>query len=248
MAGSTHNRRNLLFLGAGLAAVATGWQLWLGRTKPLVFEPIAGLPTWRRIAFEGVTGTSGNSTNAVFVGIGDTEILDPLTADELCGELYASKGNGIPVAVFTDVNCPNCASLEAKLKARKHQLSINWHDLPLLGQSSERAARAMAAGDLQDNGAAFREAVLRTSPGRLMPANLQIMATQTGLDGARLLADMNGPVVEARLRRTRQAASTLGVWGTPGFTIGRTFVLGDMRAKVLDLLIEQQATQPAAAC
>ena len=59
---------------------------------------------------------------------------------------------------------------------------------------------------------------------------------------------MNGPVVEAKLRRTRQAAETLGVWGTPGFTIGRTFVLGDMRAEVLDLLIEQQATQPAAAC
>lgn len=248
MASSTPNRRNLLFIGAGLAAVATGWQLWLRRTKPLVFEPIAGLSGWQRIAFEGVTGTSGNSTDAVFVGIGETEILNPLTAEELCGELYAAKGNRIPVAIFTDVNCPNCASLEAKLKARSDQLSINWHDLPLLGQSSERAARAMAAGDLQDKGTAFREAVLRTSPGRLMPAVLQTMATQAGLDAERLLADMNGPVVEAKLRRTRQAASTLGVWGTPGFTIGRTFVLGDMRAEVLDLLIEQEATQPAAAC
>ena len=248
MAGRTHNRRNLLFLGVGLAAVATGWQLWLRRPQAILFEPIANLPSWRRIVFDGVTGSSGNAANAAFVGIGDTEILPPLPGHELCGELYASQGDGIPVAIFTDVNCPNCASLEAKLKARSDQLSINWHDLPLLGQTSERAARAMSAGDLQEKGAEFRQVVMRTAPGRLVSANLESIAAQIGLDGAQLLADMNGPVVEAKLRRTRQAAATLGVWGTPGFTIGRTFVLGDMREDILDQLIAEEIASPTQTC
>lgn len=235
------NRRDLLGLGAGLVAVATGWQLWLGREKPLVFEPIAGLPGWRRIAFDSVTGTAGSPADAIFLGIGASETLPPILPAALCATLYPSKGKGIPAAIFTDVNCPNCASLEAKLKARSALLALNWHDLPLLGPTSENAARAMTAGDLQPNGTAFRQAVLNTQPGRLMPAVLSRLAAQSGLNGQRLLADMASEDVSAILKTTRRAADTLGVWGTPGFTIGRTFVLGDVREDVLDQLIAQES-------
>ncbi|MEP0564064.1 MAG: DsbA family protein, partial [Paracoccaceae bacterium] len=224
-----------------LAAVATGWQFWLGRETPLQFEPIPNLPNWRRIAFEGVTGSGGSATNAVFVGLDDSEPFAPLSANALCAMLYPIQGKGIPAAIFTDVNCPNCASLEAKLKRRNDQLDLNWHDLPLLGPTSETAARAMVAGDLQANGAAFRAAILNTSPGRLMPAVLSNLARQNGLDGDRLLADMDSDTVTTALKENRRAAETLGVWGTPGFTIGRTFVLGDMHDDVLDQLILQES-------
>ncbi|NNE87817.1 MAG: thioredoxin domain-containing protein [Silicimonas sp.] len=236
------NRRDLLALGAGLAAVAGGWQFWLRRPKPLSFAPIETLPGWRRLAFDGITSASGSATGAVFLGIGETETLPPLSADALCKTLYPAQGKGIPTAIFTDVNCPNCASLEAKLKARSDALSLNWHDLPLLGPASEHAARAMAAGDLQPNGPTFRQVILSTAPGRLRSALLKKLAAENGLDGDRLLKDMQAPEVKAKLRTDRRAAQTLGVWGTPGLTIGRTFVLGDLSADTLDQLIEAEAS------
>jgi predicted DsbA family dithiol-disulfide isomerase len=242
----TPNRRNLLALGAGLAAIATGWQLWVGREKPLTFEQIPGLPGWRRIAFDSVTGTGGSASDAAFIGLDASETLPLLSPQSLCATLYPKADKGIPSAIFTDVNCPNCARLEAKLKARSDVLALNWHDLPVLGPTSENAARAMSAGDLQRNGAAFRQRVLNTSPGRLKTPVLANLAEETGLNAERLLADMGSAQVDAALKQTRRAAQTLGVWGTPGFTIGRTFVLGDMRDDVLDqLIVEETGTNNA---
>ena len=237
----TPNRRKLLALGAGLASVATGWQFWLGREKRLAFQPITGLPGWRRVTFDDVTAISGSVTNAVFLGLDASESLPPLSPQSLCATLYPKAGKGIPAAVFTDVNCPNCTRLEAKLKARSNRLLLNWHDLPLLGQTSETAARAMVAGDLQLGGDIFRQAVLTTSPGRLMSATIVRLADQSGLNTQQLLKDMDSPKVAASLNESRRAAETLGVWGTPGFTIGRTFVLGDMHENVLDQLIKEEA-------
>lgn len=238
MGKGTNNRRDLFKFGAGLAAVAFGWQIWLGREKPLVFEDIPGLAGWRRVALGGVTGTAGSASDAIFVGLDQTETLAPLSPQALCPLLYPNVAKGIPAAIFTDVNCPNCASLEAKLKARGDVLALNWLDLPLLGPTSENAARAMIAGDLQ-GGDAFRQKVLRTSPGRLRPAYLGELADSSGLNAQRLLSDMNSAQVDAILRQTQRAAQTLGVWGTPGFTIGRTFILGDVSEEVLDQVIEE---------
>ena len=236
------NRRNLLALGAGLAAVATGWQLWLGRTQPLSFLPIQGFPGWRRIVFEGVTGSVGAATNAVFMGLDAPNAVPPFPPHLLCDALYSKvDGPGIPAAIFTDVNCPNCSSLEAKLNQRRDLLSLNWHDLPLLGATSENAARAMIAGELQPGGRAFRQKILSANPGRLMPAVLAKLADDSGLDGQRLLADMASTQIDTKLDQTLSIAKALGIWGTPGFTIGRTFVLGDIREEVLDQLIAEEA-------
>ena len=241
MSDSKTNRRSLLLLGAGLAAIAGGWQFWVHRPRPLAFSPIEGLPGWRRLSTDRITGSGGSATDAIFLGIDDGDTMPPLPADTLCETLYPKQTTGIPAAVFTDVNCPNCASLEIKLKARSNRLALNWHDLPILGRSSEIAARAMIAGELQSNSADFRQRIMNTSPGRLTPPGLHRLATAHDLDPDRLLKDMSSPEVSATLQTTRRAAQTLGVWGTPGFTIGRTFVLGDMPAHILDQLIEQEA-------
>lgn len=241
MSKGTTNRRNLLGLGAGLVAIAAGWQTWLGRERPISFQTIDGLPGWRRITFASVTGTNGSATDSVFLGLENTNSPPPFSSDALCKTLYPKAAKGIPAAIFTDVNCPNCTRLEAKLNARSNALALNWHDLPLLGPTSERAARAMVAGDQQPGGDAFRQTILRTSPGRLQPAKIQKLAEQAGLNAQRLIKDMNGAQVSATLLASRRAAATLGVWGTPGFTIGRTFVLGDMPENTLDQLIELEA-------
>lgn len=229
---SAKTSRRGLFLGlGGLVAVAAGWQVWLGR-RSVTFEPVPGLPGWRQMSGR-VTG--GSAANAIFAGIGETNTPAPIAPDKLRGVLYRESGAGLPAAIFTDVNCPNCARLEAKLLGREG-LSITWHDLPLLAPSSEVAARAMIAGELQGR-PEFRERVRATAPGRLNTARLTQMAEADGLDALQLLRDMDGSAVTDRLTLTKRAADTLGAWGTPGLTIGQTFVLGDVSSDILDQII-----------
>jgi len=244
----TTSRRGLFYVLGGLVAVGAGWQAYLGRSNELVFEPIQGLPEWRRVAFDNVTQPGGNASAAVFLGIGDDGNHGVWPADQLCGALYADTSEKLQVAVFSDVNCPNCRSLEAKLVKRQDRLALNWIELPLLGPASVSAAKAALAASLQPGGLAFRtQAMSRIRAGRLHPDVLAEAAT-AGLDPDRLISDFSGTEVAALLRRNHAMAGTLGVWGTPAMTIGKTLVMGDVRNDVLDQLIEIEATRNTGTC
>ena len=143
-------------------------------------------------------------------------------------------GPGRPIAVFTDINCPNCQSLEAKLATRRDGLSITWLHLPRLGPSSESFARmALAAEHL--TGSPFGPIPALRGPG--ISAALQHYATRIGVSADVLNATMYHPKVTARLETHARAAETLGIWGTPAMTIGQTLVMGDVPGKTLDALL-----------
>lgn len=225
--------------------------MYLGRSKELVFEPIKGLPEWRRVAFESVTQPGGNASAAVFLGFGEDDNQGEWPADQLCGALYADTtdtAGKLPVAVFSDVNCPNCRSLEAKLEQRRDQLALNWIELPLLGPSSVPAARAALAASLQPGGIAFRaQAMSRIRGGRMHP-DVLAEAAVAGLDPDQLVTDFSGPEVATLLRRNHAMAGTLGVWGTPAMTIGKTLVMGDVESAVLDDLIAIETARSTGTC
>ena len=240
------SRRDLLILGLGLAAVAAGWQAYVRRPRPLEFQPVPGLPGWRQVAFRGISVSGGNPADAVFLGIGAEDAAAPLSARALCDTLYpGGTGPGHPVAVFTDANCPNCRRLEAKLAARSGDLAVTMLDLPLLGPGSESAARAMLAAERQGKGEAIRTELARTA---FAPQLIGRVAAAAGIDPDQLRRDMDAPEVTARLLLVRRAANTLGIWGTPALTIGRTLVMGDIPIETLDRLIEDEAATPAGAC
>lgn len=206
--------------------MAAGWQVWIRRPRAIEFTAIPGLPGWRQAAFDGVTLPGGSATSAVFAGLGEGEAPPVLAPADLCALLYP---DGERAAIFTDVNCPNCRSLEAKLAARP-DLHVTYLDLPLLGPASETAARALIAAETQGKGDALRAQLAVTQP-------LNRATAAAGLDTQQLAADMAAPEVEARLLLIRRAAETLGVYGTPGLTIGRTLIMGDMPGEALDRLI-----------
>ena len=251
MTEKTTSRRGLFFVLGGLIAVGAGWQAYLGRSKELVFEPIAGLPEWRRVAFESVTQPGGNASAAIFLGIGEDDNHGLWPPDQLCSALYpdTSEAQGkLPVAVFSDVNCPNCRRLEAKLEQRRERLTLNWIELPLLGPTSVPAAKAALAASLQPGGTAFRaQAMSRIRGGRMHP-DVLAAATEAGLDPEKLIADFSGPEVAALLRRNHAMAGTLGVWGTPAMTIGQTLVMGDVENDVLDQLIDIETARGKGRC
>ena len=231
------SRRNLI-LGAGaLGLLAWGWQRYGVRTAALEFAPIPGLDGWRQTQSGGITSPGGNATNAVFAGLGGDEVT-PLSAQGLCPALYQNRTGGVPVAVFTDFFCPNCRTLDVRLAARD-DLAITWHQLPLLGPSSEQVARALMAADRQNGYRAMYEQLL-ARPFRPMLQNFLEAAILAGLDAEKLGHEMFLESVANRLAESRSAAETLRVWGTPAMAMGRTLVMGALDKTQLDQLVDME--------
>ncbi len=228
----TTSRRRVLIGAAGLAAIAWSWQRFGVENVNLAFEPIRGLDGWRQ-ARTGSVSLGGNATTAVFFGIGE-ESATPLPPEALCDTLYTSLRPGLPVAVFTDINCPNCRSLEAKLGTRREGLSIRYFQLPLLGPGSEVAARAAIASELLSGVPAEPPRNLR---GSSLASVIRAHAERTGLETEELREEMDKPAVDARLAIHQGAAEALGIFGTPAMTIGRTLVIGDVPPETLDELL-----------
>ncbi len=216
------------------------------------FDPIADLPGWRQTVFEGVTTPRGGlSGTAAFAGIssGNTTSTGTLDLAQLCATLFANDTPGkVPVAVFSDFFCPYCRTLTERLAERADQadtkIAINWHELPLLGPSSVIAARAAIAADMQQAYPVFQSRLMG-SAFRPTAGFLVDTAVAAGLDPAKFVADTEGQVVDSRLRRSRAAARTLGIYGTPAMVVGRTLVIGEISERNLDTLIEMETGTPA---
>mgnify|MGYP001822271012 CR=1 FL=1 len=146
------------------------------------------------------------------------------------------------------MNCPNCQSLELKLDARLDRLDLNRIELPLLGRSSEIAARAILATRLHDPEGRVWPKVAAKQSGIRLGTSVRALLEQAGLDPDRIQADMNGPKVAALLETNLSAADTLGIWGTPALTIGSTLIMGDLKIETLDRLIELEATRENSGC
>ena len=153
---------------------------------------------------------------------------------DLCSFLYPTVDNRLSAAIFTDINCPNCASLETKLAARRDRLNLRFIDFPLLGAFSEAAARVSVAAELLSGVPSEPPRILR---GRNIGAVIRHHADRTGLDPEVLNDEMDAPRVKDRLALHRSAAETLGIWGTPALTIANTLIMGDLQIETLDRII-----------
>ena len=232
--------RRKLMLVAGAAVLVAGWQRFGVRSEGLDFAAVAGAPGWEFAMAGEVSGLSGSDLLTIGLEPGP----EPLPADRLEAVVHRDHSGGVPVAVFSDFFCPYCRELIARL----HQMtsggaaiSVSWHELPLLGPNSELAARALEAAALQGGYVAFHRQLL--SDGfRPLPAWMGQVATRAGLDGARVLREMDGPEAAARLRESAAAAARLGFFATPGLVVGRKAVLGGLgREQLEDLLAGGEA-------
>lgn len=223
----------------GLLAAGWAWQRYSDGRQNLTSVGIPGLPGWTRIDLAGVSSSGGTATDAALLGVGDdSTAAESLSEDRLLGVLYRrSNSTGVPVAVFSDFFCPYCRQLIARLAQRPQtEISVTWHELPLLGPASVQAARAAIAADMQGGYAEFQR-VLFTAPFRPTAETFAKAATAAGLEPGQLLLDMNSNEVSRSLLLSRRAADTLGIYGTPGMVIGRTLIMGAVSDRSLDQLI-----------
>lgn len=231
-------RRDILILLGLCAAPVVAFNFWPGRAGEFDFAPMPGLPQFRRIDAGAVSGLADPFAGLTLPGDVGPARPEPFAASEVCAPLFGASSPGlVPVASFSDYYCPYCRALTERLAARDGaDITVRWHELPILGPASEAAARAALAADLQGAYPAFHARMMRAAfqPTR---AYLVQLAEGLGLDSGRFLADMEGPAVARRLTETRRLAETFGISATPALVVGRTLVLGAISEARLDALI-----------
>ena len=248
-------RRRAVLTG-GAAAVAA-WiyaaprlgSLW---PRQLVYHDLDGLAPFRELASTGAL----SSTNNLIVGLdvaktpdlGKDARIAAIRADPCAALFGRAKDLRVPVAFFSDFNCPNCRVLEAILAdyqtANLGVLRLVRFELPLLGAASTTASKAVLAADRQG---AYDKMHARLIRNRMVSdLNLvKAMADGIGIDGLKLVADMQLPEIDTALDQARALADVFGCYGTPGIIIGRTVFLGALpAADVAQIIADERALPP----
>ena len=256
-------RRGLL--AGGAAAALVGGAAWRARreTAP-AFEPHPTVPGFRRLVAAGdlSSGGAGRYDGLIGIAAAPDPVLGPAreaVARDPCAALFgmatpgATGGAGeVPVASFSDYNCPYCRVATERLAALaatpESPVRVAWHELPLLGEGSAAAARAALAAARQGAYPQIHARLMR-SRFQVTPAYVEALAAEMGLDADRLLADMASPEIEAELARSAALADLFGLAGTPAMVVGRTVVVGAIGERTLARLVARERVDgPVPAC
>ncbi len=126
------------------------------------------------------------------------------------------------VVEFFDYNCPYCrASMPAirKFYQSRRDVRFSFIEFPIKGPQSTVAARAaMAAREQPDKYVAFHFALM-SQDGLVDQNAVYAIAGKTGLDVAKLKADMASPRVDFALAAAHTLARASGIDGTPAFIV-----------------------------
>ncbi|MEE9387875.1 MAG: DsbA family protein [Paracoccaceae bacterium] len=246
--------RRRFIVGAGALAVMgyagvrsgwfTGWLTGLLPQQPLPFQDMVEPAGYRRLSggeisggFDPLIGIPEDTPEGLVVA-------ERVVARDICAALFGqSTGTAgqVPMAYFFDYQCPICRRLTPRLRALKG-VALNWHDLAALGVGSKMAARAAIAARNQGAYDAFHDRLMR-SRFQANEGYVGLLAQSVGIDGARLLADMNSPQVNDQMWQSRAVANMFGMLGTPGMVIGRTVIIGDISDRDLARIVADEAVR-----
>lgn len=254
------SRRSLLFTSL---AAAGGYSVFrfgpdvIGRLFPSDFEfvDLDSPSGFRRFA-------AGDSSAALdpFIGLdaGDPEKdkrLETRVRANLCQSVFSDwdpESGTVPIASFSDYNCPYCKVLTQRIAAREETqsipISVTWHELPLLGQSSRDAARGALAAKRQGAYTEFHKRLMR---GRFVttPAYLERLAKSIGIDPKQMIKDVHSRGVTEEIELSSAVSRVFAFIGTPALIVGRTVVQGEINDANLDRLIElERSAGPPPAC
>jgi protein-disulfide isomerase len=126
------------------------------------------------------------------------------------------------IVAFFDYNCPYCRAGVPDLKKLLHddaRVRLVLKELPVLGRDSEDVARIAQASIAQGKYLELHERLF-AERGRATKEKALRIASELGLDPARLEADMRSPGVEGAIAANRRLASRLGVEGVPFYLVG----------------------------
>lgn len=150
-----------------------------------------------------------------------------------------AKDGDVTIVEFFDYQCGFCKrAMHSLLAVMKDdpKIRVVWKEFPILGPTSEFAARAAMAADRQGKYLEFHTKVMGAR-GQLTPQKVLRIAGEIGLDVDRLKRDMADPKITTYLADTAQLAQALGITGTPGFVIGDRVVPGAVDKDKMEQII-----------
>ena len=153
------------------------------------------------------------------------------------------KGD-VTIVEFFDYNCGYCKRVlptVQQLMDEDKNLRVIFKDFPILGPSSELAAKWSLAADMQGKYFEFHKALL-AAHGAINEEMLSNLAKDAGLDVEKLKKDAQDSSVSDKISKNRQLATSMGLTGTPAFVIGDQVAPG---ALPLDQFKEIIATERA---
>jgi hypothetical protein len=245
-------RRDALVIG-GLVAAALALPPVLRRLPSnFEFDPLEGFEGFRRLESGAVSGGVDP-----FFGLGepasDHVPLNEGAPFDPCRALFGPEGwpsGKLPVAIFTDANCPYCKVLERQLLELRDDgvpLVLSWHEMPLLGASSERFARAALAArylGVEEQARSY----LAATPFPPGPVGLRRLAEALSVAPEDLTREIESSRVTQAMAKGLSLGRRLGLPGTPGTVIGRTLVIGAIKQADLERLVEMEQAEPQAIC
>lgn len=154
--------------------------------------------------------------------------------DELVHDAKSPEGGNpagdVTIVEFFDYRCPYCKEVEPSLEAllkEDGRIRVVYKEFPILGPESMIASRvSLAALKQSPQKYARLHLALMNAKGELSQESIMKAAEAAGLDIARIKTDMNGPEVDALIKRNYDLAETLNIRGTPAFIIGNEMTPG----------------------
>ena len=145
-------------------------------------------------------------------------------ADPVAGNPFGD----VTVVYFYDTRCPYCRKMTpvlADLVRADPKVKLVIKDIPILGPASELESRGLLAAQRQGGYFKLQEALM-TGNRTTTRDTLRADADRLGLDGGRLMRDMDDPPTKARLAANTQVAREIGIDGTPAIVIGQRLFAG----------------------
>ncbi|MBL8675927.1 MAG: DsbA family protein [Alphaproteobacteria bacterium] len=154
------------------------------------------------------------------------------------------KGNETLV-VFADPNCHYCKKLHpelASLLKTNKNVKIIFKDLPIMGNNSLLAIKAMLAAKNQGKYNEVQDAVY-TADKPLTKKQIMKLAEKLGLDTKKFEADMKSKEVQTQIDQNLELSKSIGINGTPTLIFGAsTVVPGYLDVDALNEKLKEVAT------
>lgn len=227
--GRTRDRRSRWLAPlviVAVIAVLIGAVLWMGGGG-------GGEQASESTGVEGAEqpGAESNPSEVAQPDLSAEEGRDP---DDLLAE--GPVDADVVLVMFTDYQCPFCAqwSHETLPTMREYvergELRIEYRDVNVYGEDSERAARAALSAAKQGEFKAYHEALFPEgeirSPQELDEDSLVELAGELGLDTEQFREDLHSEEVAATVDANAQQGIELGAFSTPSFIVGGEPMVG----------------------
>jgi protein-disulfide isomerase len=146
--------------------------------------------------------------------------------DQLVNDSFSpvagNPSGDVTIVEFFDYNCGYCKRAFAELQEvlnKDKNIRVVFKEFPILGPSSETAAKWALAASKQKKYFEFHKALMENkSP--IDETLLEKLAQGAGMDVAQAKKDIDSPEVAQEIEKNRALASQLYISGTPAFVIG----------------------------